>query len=410
MNQYVTGAVIKELREKNKMTQLEFADKLGVSDKTVSKWETGKGYPDITLLEPIADVFSISVTELISGITVVNSNVSANMMRSKFYVCPVCGNRAELERSDIFWCDECRIPLYQKHCSMGHKVRRLTTDIRPVFPEERLLLEILLGEPFCFREDSVWNATGNKYIVNGKRIEFSIHKLKAVDADRIRQRHTGADGSGKRAETGARPDAREHPIRSGDHVRRSRADRHAARTLDEPAGPHRRDELPDGRAAPRRRPHRRRRRARRHRDLPMGGGAAGRCRRAQHHGGDAAAHDPRHPAPAGLRSPHAGAGTPDVRAPAPAAAHVLRAPSRQRMGGARTTRRHGRVGPLRATVWHRPSTRPLIGRNYVRGTAHYRNRGHGGHRGVVRMALAHDGRARKRGLARHPCQSQQPHD
>lgn len=41
MNQYVTGAVIKELREKNKMTQLQLADILGVSDKTVSKWETG---------------------------------------------------------------------------------------------------------------------------------------------------------------------------------------------------------------------------------------------------------------------------------------------------------------------------------------------------------------------------------
>ena len=44
MNQYVTGAVIKELREKNKLTQLQLADKLGVSDKTVSKWETGKGH------------------------------------------------------------------------------------------------------------------------------------------------------------------------------------------------------------------------------------------------------------------------------------------------------------------------------------------------------------------------------
>ena len=54
MNQYVTGAVIKELREKNHMTQLQLADKIGVSDKTVSKWETAKGYPDITLLEPIA--------------------------------------------------------------------------------------------------------------------------------------------------------------------------------------------------------------------------------------------------------------------------------------------------------------------------------------------------------------------
>ena len=92
MNQYVTGAVIRELREKNKMTQLQLAERLGVSDKTVSKWETAKGYPDITLLEPIAAVFKISVTELISGNTVHNANVSANMLRSKFYVCPVCGN------------------------------------------------------------------------------------------------------------------------------------------------------------------------------------------------------------------------------------------------------------------------------------------------------------------------------
>ena len=92
MNQYVTGAVIKELREKSKMTQLQLAERLGVSDKAISKWETGKGYPDITLLEPIADAFSVSVTELISGNTVYNSNVSANMQRSKFYICPVCGN------------------------------------------------------------------------------------------------------------------------------------------------------------------------------------------------------------------------------------------------------------------------------------------------------------------------------
>ena len=92
MNQYVTGAVIKELREKKKITQSELAKMLGVSDKTISKWETGKGYPDITLLEPIANVFSISVTELISGNMVSNVNVSANMIRSKYYVCPVCSN------------------------------------------------------------------------------------------------------------------------------------------------------------------------------------------------------------------------------------------------------------------------------------------------------------------------------
>ena len=92
MNQYVTGAVIKELREKNHMTQAELAEKLCVSDKTISKWETAKGYPDISLLEPLAKIFGVSISELISGNAINNVNVSANMLRSHFYVCPVCGN------------------------------------------------------------------------------------------------------------------------------------------------------------------------------------------------------------------------------------------------------------------------------------------------------------------------------
>lgn len=92
MNQYVTGTIIKKLREKRGMTQLELAQRLCISDKTVSKWETGKGYPDITLLEPIADAFRVSVTELLSGNAVSNANVSGNMLKSNFYVCPICGN------------------------------------------------------------------------------------------------------------------------------------------------------------------------------------------------------------------------------------------------------------------------------------------------------------------------------
>lgn len=56
MNQYVTGAVIKELREKCGLTQAELADKLNVSSKAISKWETAKGYPDISLLEPLASI------------------------------------------------------------------------------------------------------------------------------------------------------------------------------------------------------------------------------------------------------------------------------------------------------------------------------------------------------------------
>ena len=111
MNQYVTGAVIKELREKNNMTQLQLSDKLGVSDKTISKWETGKGYPDITLLEPIAKAFGISITELISGNAIHNENVSANMMKSKFYVCPICGNVIHSMGESVI---HCHVPRDQK--------------------------------------------------------------------------------------------------------------------------------------------------------------------------------------------------------------------------------------------------------------------------------------------------------
>ena len=92
MNQYVTGAAIRALRESKGLTQAQLAEKLFVSDKTVSKWENGKGYPDISLLESIAETLGVSVAELLSGQVVRNGNVSANMLRSGFYVCPVCGN------------------------------------------------------------------------------------------------------------------------------------------------------------------------------------------------------------------------------------------------------------------------------------------------------------------------------
>lgn len=92
MNNYVTGAAIKLLRERKKLTQSELADMISVSDKAVSRWETGKGFPDISLIEPISKALGISVIELISGELVTNGNRSANMKRSAFYVCPVCGN------------------------------------------------------------------------------------------------------------------------------------------------------------------------------------------------------------------------------------------------------------------------------------------------------------------------------
>ena len=92
MNNYVTGATIRSRRETKGLTQEELAARIHVSAKTVSKWETGKGFPDISLLEPLALALGISVIELLSGCTVSNRNRSANMLRGVLYVCPVCGN------------------------------------------------------------------------------------------------------------------------------------------------------------------------------------------------------------------------------------------------------------------------------------------------------------------------------
>ena len=92
MNSYVTGTTVKQLREARGLTQAELAEQIGVSSKTVSKWETAKGLPDISLLQPLAQALGISVIELMNGEQITNRNVSANLLRGKFYVCPVCGN------------------------------------------------------------------------------------------------------------------------------------------------------------------------------------------------------------------------------------------------------------------------------------------------------------------------------
>ena len=92
MDNYVTGAVIKRLRENKKLTQEELAQKIFVTSKAVSKWETGKGFPDVGLLESLGKALDVSVIELLSGEDITNLNKACNMAKGKFYVCPVCGN------------------------------------------------------------------------------------------------------------------------------------------------------------------------------------------------------------------------------------------------------------------------------------------------------------------------------
>ena len=110
MDNYVTGAAIRKLREAKGMTQAEFAARIGVSSKAVSKWETARGLPDITLLEPLAKALDVSVMELMSGQTVLNRNVSCNMLRSRIYVCPVCGNPIHAVGEAAISCCGIRLP------------------------------------------------------------------------------------------------------------------------------------------------------------------------------------------------------------------------------------------------------------------------------------------------------------
>ena len=110
MNTYVTGTTIKRLRERRNMTQAELAAKIGVSSKTVSKWETAKGLPDISLLQPLAQALGISVIELMNGEHIANRNISANMLRCKFYACPICGNIIHTMGSALVSCCGITLP------------------------------------------------------------------------------------------------------------------------------------------------------------------------------------------------------------------------------------------------------------------------------------------------------------
>ncbi len=104
-------------------------------------------------------------------------------------ICPVCKQRAEVVGTVVNWCYNCNIPIYDEVCSIcGEKARRIGSDLRPVFPEERLLLEIMLGEPFKYLKSSVWNAAGNHYYADGKKIKFTVSQTKMLNADKIREK------------------------------------------------------------------------------------------------------------------------------------------------------------------------------------------------------------------------------
>lgn len=108
-------------------------------------------------------------------------------MKTNNSVCPHCGGRSTLDKIELFWCAHCNIPTYNEICPIcGNKGDYFTSDARPVFPEERLLLEIVLGKPFCFEKAFVWNGAGSRYYVNGKKLNFKFGDFSQYNIENIR--------------------------------------------------------------------------------------------------------------------------------------------------------------------------------------------------------------------------------
>ena len=126
---YVTGKTIKQLREKNRLTQKQLADIIGVSDKTVSKWETAKGYPDIAVTEALGAALGVSLSELFTGNVKENRNITANMKKTVFYICPVCGNVVAAIGQCIVSCCGINLPEHSAEaCSEQHNIAAEISD------------------------------------------------------------------------------------------------------------------------------------------------------------------------------------------------------------------------------------------------------------------------------------------
>ena len=92
MNNISVGNIIRELRTERGMTQKQLADKMNISDKTVSKWERGLGCPEVSLLPELSDLLEVDIGKLLSGDLAPNDFVGGNMKKTKYYVCPMCHN------------------------------------------------------------------------------------------------------------------------------------------------------------------------------------------------------------------------------------------------------------------------------------------------------------------------------
>ena len=99
------GKLLCDLRKSKGMTQKQVAQQLGIVPKTVSKWETGHGFPDVSTVSLLAEILGVSEKTILTGEMSRNLEESGNMKRAKFYVCPHCGSLMQgIGNSQIVCC------------------------------------------------------------------------------------------------------------------------------------------------------------------------------------------------------------------------------------------------------------------------------------------------------------------
>ena len=102
-----TGRLIRRLREEKGMTQVQLGERMHISHKTVSKWETGGGAPDISLLPALGEVLGVEVKALLEGDMGEQPEANGNLRKMCFYVCPRCKRLLLSEgRGDINCCGQ----------------------------------------------------------------------------------------------------------------------------------------------------------------------------------------------------------------------------------------------------------------------------------------------------------------
>ena len=136
------GNLIYQLRKEKNMTQLQLAEKLGISDKAVSKWERGLGSPDLSLMPRLSEILGVDLEKLLTGEMPPKKTVNGNMKRMLFYVCPDCGNMiTAMADANVSCCGKIMTAIKPQKADEWHKlnVEIIETDyyLTTAHPMER---------------------------------------------------------------------------------------------------------------------------------------------------------------------------------------------------------------------------------------------------------------------------------